>query len=287
MHIVVLGAKGMIGKDVMRIGELRGHVMTGYDLASLNVTDEQAVYKEIEVQHPDAVVNCTADNALDLIESDDARFASAMRVNGDAPGYIAKAAKQVGAVCVHISSDYVFAGDERGGYAEDALPHPVSRYGISKRAGEEAVEKEGGQWYVLRTSKTFGEKALSENAKEDVVSLMIRLGNTKPELQVVNEEEGCPTFTEDFSVTLLDMLEQKRPSGIYHVINSGPGVNVYEFVQEIFAEVHISTPLIPVPRSAFPRPTPCPQFAVLLNTKLPPLRPRSEALHEFLSRPRV
>lgn len=287
MRIVVLGAKGMVGKDVMRAGERRGHAMTGYDSKSLNVTNELAVFEEMQAQHPDAIINCTADNALDLIESDEARFVSAMKVNGNAPGYIAKAAKGVGAVCVHISTDYVFSGENKGGYAEDALPVPQSRYGISKRAGEEAVEKEGGRWYIVRTSKTFGEKALSENAKEDVVSLMLRLGNTKPELQVVDEEEGCPTFTEDLANTLLDIVEQNCPSGIYHVINSGPGVTVFGFVQEIFAEAGIATPLIPVSRSAFPRPTPCPKFAVLLNTKLPPLRDRSEALREFLSRPRI
>jgi dTDP-4-dehydrorhamnose reductase len=287
MHILVLGAKGMVGKDVMQAGERRGFTMTGYDSTSLDVTNKELVEQEIARQHPGAVINCTADNALDLIESDEARFASAMRVNGDAPGYLARAAKEAGAAFVHISTDYVFSGEDQKGYTEDSPPEPKSKYGMSKFAGERAVQEAGGEWHIVRTSKTFGEKALSERAKEDVVSLMLRLAKIKPELQVVDEEVGCPTFTEDLAEALLDLLEKKYASGIYHLVNGGSGVTVYGFVKELFAQANVSTPLIPVPRSAFPRPTPCPQFAVLLNTKFPPLRNRSDALAEFLSRPRV
>lgn len=281
---MVIGAKGMLGKDVVREGKKQGYEMHGYDSRQLDITNEASVVSEIARCNPNAIINCAADNALDLIETDDERYALALRVNGDGPGYLAKCAKKEGIPIVHVSTDYVFAGDDRQGYAEDATPLPKSRYGKTKLAGEMAVQKEGGEWYIVRTSKTFGEKALSDNAKEDVVSLMIRLSGIKSELQVVDEEEGCPTFTEDLARLLLSLLKEKKPSGIYHGINAGKGVTVYEFVKEIFAEVHIATPLIPVPRSAFPRPTPCPAFAVLLNTKLPPLRSRHKALREFLSR---
>ncbi len=287
MKIAVLGAKGMLGKDVVRAGEYRGHVMLAFDSRMLDVTNEDAVRKAMHEQHPDAIINCTADNHLDLIETDDARFASAMRVNGDAPGFLARVARELSLPFVHVSTDYVFAGDNLEGYTEDAVPNPLSRYGKTKLRGEQAVAEEGGEWYVVRTSKTFGEKALSENAKEDVVALMLRLAKIKPELQVVDEEEGCPTFTEDVAEEIISLLEQKRAPGIYHVVNSGSGVTVYGFVQEVFVEAHISTPLIPVARSVFPRPTPCPAHAVLLNTKLPPLRTRHEALKAFLSRTHV
>jgi len=271
----------MLGRDIHELFESAGHEVIATDRAELDITDAQAVRDSVAEKKPDVIINTAAYNLVDNVE-DEQYYPLAFAVNATGPKNLAVAAKEVGIPLVHYSTDYVFAGDKPEGYKEDDQTGSISKYGETKEAGEKAVLASGADVYLCRLSKIYGRPGLSDGAKESVVALMLRLAQEKPELHVVDEEVGMPTYTKDVAEVTLAMLEEKMPFGIYHVVNSGEGVTPYTFTREIFDLVGVTTPLHPCPRTKFPRPSSAPKFAKLLNTKLPPLRPRSEAIREFL-----
>lgn len=280
MKVLILGARGNLGQDLIRAFLAEGHGVDGLDRESLDVTDAVAVRARITSGGYGAVVNAVAYNDVDGAE-DPAKRPLAFALNAHAPGIMAAAAKEAGAVFVHYSTDYVFSGTKPEGYREDDRPDPVSAYGESKAAGERAVEEAGGRWFVCRTSKLFGRPGTSSAAKPSFVSLMLRLAETKPELSVVDEEVGTPTYTAHLAEATARLVVSQCPPGIYHLVNEGPGVTWYGFAEEFFGLLGITTPRKPVPMSAFPRPARRPLHAALKNTKLPPLPHRSAALAAF------
>lgn len=283
MKILVTGAQGMLGRDIVETAKASGYSVIETDRDTLDITDEQAVRSFVEQEQPKLIINTAAYNFVDKVE-DPAVYPLALAVNATGPGNLAKAAKDVGAALVHYSTDYVFAGEKPDGYAETDATNPISKYGETKAAGEEAVLHSGAQAYVCRLSKIFGRPGLSEGSKESFVALMLHLAKEKPELSIVDEEVGCPTYTKDAALATKAMLESLRPPGVYHMINGGEGVTWYGFAKEFFQIAGVTTPYKAVAADAFPpRPALRPKFTPLLNTKLPPLRPRVEALKDFLS----
>jgi dTDP-4-dehydrorhamnose reductase len=282
MKFLITGANGMLGKDLCKLLSERGHEVVATDRAQLDITDKDAVFLYIEKESPDVVINTAAYNFVDKIEEDDI-YPIALAINGSGPGFLAEAAKEHGAKFVHYSTDYVFSGEKPEGYSEEDEPAPISKYGETKLAGEHAVKDAGGEYYICRVSKLFGEPGHSEGSKESFVSLMLRLAEKLPELNIVDEEVGCPTYTPDLAKATLSLLEGDYEPGVYHLINDDPGNTWYEFAQEIFEIVGVNTPRNPVPSSEFPKPAKRPKFAALLNTKFPKLRSRREALKDFLS----
>jgi dTDP-4-dehydrorhamnose reductase len=148
--------------------------------------------------------------------------------------------------------------------------------------GEKFVEGVGGDYYICRLSKIFGMPGLTDGSKESFVALMLRLAADKPELNIVHEEVGSPSYTPDIAEKTLELLLDNHSPGTYHLVNEGPGVTWYEFAKEVFEIKKVTTPTNPVPSSAFPKPAARPKFAALRNTKLSPMRTRGEALREFL-----
>lgn len=286
MNVLILGAKGNLGQDLVRAFIDAGHVVEGLDRDGLDVTDAAAVRTCIATGGYDAVVNAVAYNNVDGAE-DPANRALAFGLNAEAPGVMAQAAKEAGAAFVHYSSDYVFSGTKPEGYVEDDIPDPVSVYGQSKAAGEVAVASAGGRWYVCRTSKLFGRSGTSPAAKPSFVSIMVGLAKTKPELSVVDEEVGMPTYTADLAEATVRLVEGEYAAGVYHLVNDGPGVTWYGFAEEFFAMLGVTTPRKPVPMSAFPRPAKRPLHAALRNTKFPTLRARADALDAFFAESKV
>jgi dTDP-4-dehydrorhamnose reductase len=204
-------------------------------------------------------------------------------LNAELPAVLAAAAAESGASFVHYSSDYVFAGDQPAGYEETDRPNPISEYGHSKLAGEQAVLAIGARGYVCRTSKLFGPAGQSAASKPSFVHLMLDLAAKRPELNVVDEEVGCPTYTTDLAEASLRLVGGGFAPGIYHLVNSGPGVSWYQFAEELFGLADIDVRRRPVPSSDFPKPARRPTHAFLKNTKFPPLRPRIEALRHHLT----
>ena len=282
MRILITGADGMLGKDLVSEFSKRGHNVLGTDRTMLDITNRDEVMWYVENHKPEVIINSAAYNFVDNVE-DDQLYPIALAVNGKGPGHLAEAAKEHGAEFVHYSSDYVFSGENPEGYKEDDPISPISRYGETKAAGEVAVQEVGGDYKILRVSKLFGEPGSSEESKESFVQLMLRLADRLPELKIVHEEVGSPTYAPDLAVVTADMLEGDYASGIYHPVNDGNGVTWYEFAEEVFGLKNIDTPRTPVTSAEFPKPASRPKFAALLNTKLDPLPHRHDALKRFLT----
>lgn len=281
MKALVVGAKGNLGQDLVLAFRKAGHDVTGADREDLDVTDAASVRSFVSGGGFDAVVNAVAWNDVDGAE-DPAKRPLAWALNVDAPRVLAEASNASGAAFVHYSTDYVFEGMKEEGYREDDEAKPISAYGASKLAGERAVAETGGRWYVCRLSKIFGRPGVSATSKPGFLAIMHRLAREKPELSIVDDEVGSPSYTVDIAEATVKLLTEAFPPGIYHLVNEGPGVTWYGFAEEFFGLAGVTTPRKPVPASLFPKPAQRPKSARLLNTTFPPLRSRAEALKAFI-----
>ena len=229
--------------------------------------------EKISEQKPDAIINAAAYTAVDQCESQEEL---ATRVNGDAVGYLAEAAKTLGIPIVHYSTDYVFSGDFSLGYSEDAPRKPLNAYGRSKATGEEHLERSGAKYYLVRTSWLYGKRG------KNFVDTMLRLADEKKELRVVNDQHGKPTYAVDLARATKELLTTPRPFGTYHVTNEGE-TTWYDFAVRILQLAGKQTAVVPVSSKEFPTPAKRPTYSSLINTKLPPIRRLEEALSEYLS----
>jgi len=278
MKVVILGAKGMLGKDLMRVFyDLSPYPL---DKDELDVTNEKGVSALFRNLKPDVVINAAAYTDVDGCETN---RDLAMKVNGYVPGHLAKISKDVGAVFVHYSTDYVFDGGKSAGYKEDDEPgNPLNFYGESKLAGENAVREVGGNYYLIRASWLFGLGGpQSDGRPRNFIETMLRLAQEKDELKVVNDQHGKPTFSLDLARKTRELVEGKKDFGIYHITNE-PANTWYDFAKEILKQKD-SCKILPCASDEFPRPAKRPAYSILLNTKLPPLRSWQEALAEYLS----
>ncbi len=282
MKILLTGAHGNLGSQLLAVFTAAGHDVLATEREELDITDEAAVSSYIAEHQPDVIVNAAAYNLVDKAE-DAAVYPIAYAINALGPKYLATAAKSIDALLVHYSTDYVFAGNKIDGYAEDDITNPISKYGETKAAGEKFVIDSGARYLLCRMSKIFGPAGTSSAAKQSFVELITSLAKTKPELRIVNEEVGMPSYTVDIATETLRLITANTPTGIYHLVNPGPGVTWYQFAEEIFALAPSATPRIPVLGSEFPRPAPRPAFAALNNTKLPAMRSRALALKEYIT----
>ena len=283
MRILIIGANGMLGQDLIKVyQEDSNNEVTAWDLQDIDITDRKQVFTKIKKVDPDFVINAAAYNAVDKAEEDEGKK-MAMAVNADGPANLAEVCQEIGATFATYSSDYVFRGDKKEGYKEDDTPNPISNYGLSKWEGEKKVQAIGGDFYIIRTSKLFGQEGVGENVKKSFITIMQELSQKMPELKVVDEEMSCFTYTIDLASATRFLLEGNFKPGIYHIVNSNP-CTWYGCAQTLFEILGKKINLKPVPASDFPRPAKRPQYSVLLNTKLPVIRPFSEALKDFLEK---
>jgi len=283
MKILILGAKGNLGQTLEKVFEKNNEVIS-WDRGEVDITDKDLIAKKIKDVKPDVIINAAAYNAVDKCEIDKKEFELAKKINSDAPGYLAGAALDIGAILIHYSTDYVFEGKKKRGYKEDDEPKPISKYGETKLAGERAIisfSGKGLKWYLIRTSKLFGPKGESDMSKDSFFDIMLKLGKEKRELDIVNEEISCFTYTSDMASATNKILEENRGYGIYHITNSGP-CTWFEAASELFKLAEIKVKINPVKADKFPRPAKRPKYSVLLNTKLEPMRNWKEALKEYL-----
>lgn len=280
---LILGAKGMLGQALNTEFAEAGWTVIGYDREDIDVTVPEQVVAALEATKPQVVINAVALNAVDKIESDAALYTAAELVNGQTPGVIATLCRDRGIGFVHYSSDYVFAGDNEQGYAEEAVVAPVNAYGRTKALGEKTVVAAGGQYYIIRLSKLFGRAAASEGAKTSFVDTMLGLAaGGKTEFDVVDDELSCPTYAPDLAQVTRTLVETRATPGVYHAANSG-ACTWYLFAKEIFTVKKIPVTLRAVPASAYPRPAARPHASVLISTKLPAQRSWQEAVREYLA----
>ena len=253
MKVVITGAAGQLGVDLVEHCIAQGDTVVAVDRSSLDITDAAGVRELVSSVRPDAVINAAAYTAVDACETNEA---IAFAVNADAVGFMAAVCDEVAAHLVHVSTDYVFDGTLDRPYREDDRPNPQSVYGRSKLAGEIAA---GADATIARTSWVCGEHG------NNMVKLVLRLAADRDQkLAFVHDQRGHPTFTADLARALRQLAVDRR-SGIHHVTNQG-AVSWYEFVREILSAAGddpdrvrpiASTDLDP------PRPAPRPANSVL------------------------
>ena len=185
------------------------------------------------------------------------------------------------ATLVHYSTDYVFDGLSEEGYTEDAVAHPLSKYGHSKREGEKQLLAAGESYYLVRLSKLFGKPSISPLGKMCFFEKMLDLARGKKEISVVDDEKSCFTYAPDLALATKVLVEEKKPFGIYHLVNSG-AVTWYEAAKELFRQASVDIVVKGVSANDFLRPAKRPHSSELRNTKFLSLRPYTEALEEFL-----
>lgn len=237
MKILVTGYNGQLGFDVVKAGVSQSLDMIGLGISDLDITDEQAVHSAINHIRPDAIVHCAAYTAVDKAEDE---MELCRKVNVDGTRYLAEAARAINARMMYISTDYVFNGQGVEAYAEADRPAPIGQYGLTKYEGEQVIQSILENWYIIRISWVFG---INGN---NFVKTMLRLAETRSELNVVSDQYGSPTYTADLARLIVDMIQTER-YGIYHATNEGI-CSWAEFAEEIFRQAgkevkvnHIST----------------------------------------------
>lgn len=274
--IVIIGAGGMLGQALSQVLVKYQPVLWRHN--DVDITNQTAVQAAIIALRPDVIVNAAAYTAVDLCETNEA---VAELVNGAAVKHIAEAARSVQAKLIHISTDYVFAGDQVAGYTEDyADRQPVNAYGRSKLAGELAIAAtatpDWNNWYIIRTAWLYG------TGGKNFVDTIVAASQTKDRLKVVNDQVGSPTYVVDLATQVKYIIEHAMPFGIYHATNMGT-CSWYEFAKAIVELTGRPTTVEPCTSAEFPRPAKRPAFSILLNTKLPPLPDWRLALARYLA----
>ena len=256
MKLLVTGAAGMLGRDVMLAAGNAGHDLVGYGRAELDVTDAAALEKKLDLERPDVVINCAAWTDVDgAEESEQAAFA----VNGTGAGNVAAAAAAVGASVVYVSSDYVFDGAKGAPYVESDQPAPLSAYGRTKLAGEEATAAANKRHFVVRSSWLFG------IGGPNFVETMLRLAGSGNEVLVVRDQVGSPTYTWHLAYGIVRLIEGLE-FGIHHMA-AAEQCSWYEFAREIFEQAKVECKVLSITTEEFGRPAPRPPFSALTSQR--------------------
>jgi dTDP-4-dehydrorhamnose reductase len=278
MKVLVTGARGQLGIDVVAVCSSAGDDVVATDVSELDVTSRSAVAAAVTAAQPDAVIHCAAWTAVDDCEGDPDR---AFAINADAVRWMRESSELVGAHLLTISTDYVFDGTLDRPYHERDTPNPRSVYGRSKLAGEQAA---GPDATVVRTSWICGEHG------SNMVRTVLRLAAQSDTLSFVDDQRGCPTFAADLA-PILRRLAVERRTGLHHVTNQGP-VTWYEFARSIVAAIGKDPEMVrPISTAELvpPRPAQRPANGVLDNAVLreagwPLLRDHREALADLIAR---
>ena len=257
--ILVTGAQGMLGSDLVPL--LREHLppteLIAVDIDGLDITDEAEVREKVDAIGPAVIINCAAYTNVDGCETEpDLAF----RVNADGPGALARTATVVGAVLVHVSTDFVFDGTKNEPYAEDDAPNPTSAYGESKLVGEEAVRALAPEHLIVRTAWLYGRHG------PNFVDTMLRLAEERAELRVVPAQTGSPTWTVQLASAIVALLKAQA-RGTYHAAGRGECTR-YEWAGEALRLAGKHTRLLAATTDDFPRPAARPAYSVLNCEKL-------------------
>ncbi|HEV7563453.1 MAG TPA: dTDP-4-dehydrorhamnose reductase, partial [Solirubrobacterales bacterium] len=228
MKILVTGAAGMLGRDLMLAAGNAGHDVVGFGRAELDVTDAAALEKKFDLERPDLVINSAAWTDVDGAETaEEAAFA----VNGAGAGSVAATAAGVGAGVVYVSTDYVFDGAKGAPYVESDQPGPLSAYGRTKLAGEEATAAANKRHFIVRSGGLFG------IGGPNFVETMLRLATMQNEVTVVRDQIGSPTYTWHLAYGIVRLIEGLE-YGIHHMAAAGK-CSWYEFAREIFEQAKL------------------------------------------------
>ena len=256
MKLLVTGAAGMLGRDLMLAAGNAGHEVVGFGHRELDVADADAVAKKLDLERPDIVINSAAWTAVDDAEE---RESDAFAVNGTGAGNVAAAAAEQGAAVVYVSTDYVFDGAKAEPYVESDQPAPLSAYGRTKLAGEEATAAANKRHFIVRSAGLFG------IGGRNFVETMLRLAQTQNEVTVVRDQVGSPTYTWHLAYGIVRLIEGIE-YGIHHMA-AADKCSWYEFAREIFEQAKVECNVLSITSAEFGAPAPRPAFSALTSQR--------------------
>lgn len=259
MKILVTGANGMLGQDLVPILSDNGFDVVPTDVDTLDITNEDEVLAKIKEIMPDFVVHCAAYTNVDAAESN---VELAQKINYIGSKNIARAVSEINSGMVYISTDYVFDGENNKPYQPNDKTNPINVYGKTKLQGEQAVIENCEKYYIARTSWLYGHKG--KNFVETMISLA-----QKPELKVVDDQIGCPTWTQELCFVIVKLIKEKMPYGIYHTCGGG-FTTWHGFAKEIFKQMNLEVNLKPCTTDEFPRDAKRPKYSIMDNGGLCP-----------------
>jgi dTDP-4-dehydrorhamnose reductase len=279
--IIILGANGQLGNEFRQLEkDFPSFKFFFYDVAEMDIMQKDLVDRGISEVKPDFVVNCAAYTAVDKAETDKEL---AYAINSDAIKNIAAACVANSVKLIHISTDYVFDGEASEPYTEDSPVNPSSIYGLSKLEGEKGALHTAENAIVIRTAWVYSVYG------NNFVKTMLRLMSTKPEISVVADQFGSPTYALDLAVAIMQIIsEGEWISGIYHFTNEGI-INWFDFASEIKNISGLSCTIHPITTEQYPTPAKRPKYSVLDKTKIQQtfnikLRDWKESLQDCLNK---
>ena len=249
MKVFVTGVGGQLGHDVINELTSRGYeaigsdvvdmVLSGVPYVALDITDKIEVERVIAEIRPDAIIHCAAWTAVDAAEDAD-KQEKVKAINVDGTQNIANAAKIVDAKMIYISTDYVFDGQGTAPWEPDCKEYaPLNVYGQTKLGGELAVSSTLVKYFIVRIAWVFGLNG------GNFIKTMLQVGKNHPQVRVVNDQIGTPTYTYDLARLLVDMIESEK-YGYYHATNEGGYISWYDFTKEIYRQTGMDTEVLPV-----------------------------------------
>ncbi len=276
MKILILGAKGMLGQALVEEFKKNNEVIAlGHEDVDISEPESLAsiITSDIEV-----IINAAAMNDIDGAEE---KPDQTMKINAYPLAVLADTCNVMGMTLVHFSSEHVFPGRNSAGYRENDRTEALSVFGSSK-AQAEKFALDNDRTYLIRTSRLFGDQGTSPNAKKSFVAKIKALATDQGSLNSVHDEVASPTYVKDLAKAVAEIVETKKPFGIYHIVNSGLAT-WFQFSSKIVELAHIKATVNPVSRREMPCAAPRPRYGMLVNTKLPQLRGWEEALAEYIA----
>ena len=269
---MLAGAGGQLGLELASILPERDHEVVALDRWGLDVADPEAVEGAVDEHEPEMVINAAAYTNVDGCEDE---TGLAYAVNALGPRNLAQACERRGCALLHVSTNYVFDGENGRPYEPFDSPNPISAYGRTKFAGEEYVMRLMNRWYVVRSAGVYGRG-------HNFVRTMLRVASERDSLEVKDDEFISPTYARDLAEGIVRVVEGGR-YGLYHLTNAG-SCSWYEFTREIFRLTGVETEVVPIPGSEYPLPAARPANGVLSSLGGPELRHWKEALEDYLNR---
>jgi dTDP-4-dehydrorhamnose reductase len=275
LKLLSTGSHGLLGTNILPILE-RSFTITPYDIEEWDITDRDAGERAIQEIRPDIILNLAAYTSVDDCED---CLSLADRVNAEGAGIVADLCRKHNIKLVHISTDYVFDGENDTPYTEDDMPNPASVYGLSKLSGEKKVLANCPDAIIIRTQWLYGHGGVN------FITKITQIAREQGVAEVVNDQRGCPTYTKDLAGPIRLLIEKNR-SGIYHVADAG-SCTWFEFAQEIFSSLYIDVALRPITSQQLNRKAKRPRYSVFDCSKLfratgHPMRTWQDALHDYL-----
>lgn len=272
VRVLLTGSNGQLGLELAELLPARGHDAVPLSRAELDITNAGAVDRVVGEHAPEVVVNAAAFTNVDLCETE---TEAAYAVNALGPRNLARACEKRGASLLHVSTNYVFDGEQERPYEPFDPARPISAYGRTKLAGEEYVMRLTNRWSIVRTAGVYGRG-------HNFVRTMLRVGGERDLLKVKDDEFVSPTYARDLAGGIAGIIEGEG-YGLYHLTNAG-SCSWYEFTREIFRLKGVETELVPIPGSEYPLPAARPANGVLSALGGPALRHWREALADYLER---